>query len=218
MTKNGSDLLYAVLGIQEGDPGFTAVFHTLNQLGTASQIGAAFWQIETHLTFEEAFKRVNTSMLDRRIDSSASLLMLDTEGGQARWHLRQPLADLIRAQWRFQNNLLISFTSPPSLSPVDAPQYNKALLERMMQLGSWAPISKNLWYISTSCKTNDAFHFLTESLSAGDRISVLDSNGNVAFWHQAESAQPQRDDRKATATDRNALHGAEKWDLPKSTG
>ncbi len=203
MMQTGMDPFYIVLGIEEADPGFSAVFNALQTLGDPKPAGAAFWQLYTPHSFEDVFKTINTSMLDRRIDSSASLLLLAPALGQARWHLRQPLADLIRGQWQFQNNLLVSFQraqssiknpNPVQISGNGAPRqvtsdtqptpYNHALLERMMQLGNWAPISKNLWYISTSSSTRDAFYFLTATLEQEERISILDGDGNVAYWQQ----------------------------------
>ncbi|MFK7846790.1 MAG: hypothetical protein AB8G77_15925 [Rhodothermales bacterium] len=168
--------LYVALDIQESDPGFAVVCPAITGLGKSAKIGPSFWQLETELTSVDAFKQINASMMDRRIDSHATLMLLDPSNGEAKWHLRQPMAELIRTYWGYQNNLLISFNLK------DGQAGNRKFIERMTQLGVWAPLSKTIWYISSSYKSADAFHFLTGALEAGSGFSMLDGRGNIALW------------------------------------
>ena len=178
MKQKRHKYLYVALGIQESDPGFAVVSPTLSALGQASKISASFWQIKSTYSAEEAFKQINTSMLDRRIDGSATLMLLDPASGQAHWHLRQPLSDLIKSYWDYQNNLFVSF------APWDGHQNGPSFFERVTRLGMWAPISKTIWYVSTSIAAKDAFHYLIDVLEHGDRLSLLDSHGDIAFWQE----------------------------------
>lgn len=188
MKKKASHCLYLALGIQESEPGFAVVSPVIGELGKTQKIGASFWKINTPFASEEAFKQINASMVDRRIDSSAALMLLDPANGSAKWHLQQPMADLINTYWDYQNNLFVSF------SLQDAGQNRQAFFERLMHLGIWAPLSKTIWYLSSAFSSNDAFHYLVGALKSGEGISVLDSKGNIAFWQagpHAASASPK---------------------------
>lgn len=185
MKKKASHCLYLALGIQESEPGFPVVSPVIGGLGKTQKIGASFWKIHTSFASDEAFKQINASMVDRRIDSSATLMLLDPANGSAKWHLQQPMADLINTYWEYQNNLFVSF----SLN--DAGQGRQAFFERLMHLGIWAPLSKTIWYISSAFSSNDAFHYLVGEIKSGEGISVLDSKGNIAFWQAGPAAMTQ---------------------------
>ena len=117
-------------------------------------------------------------MMDRRIDSGAGLLVLDPITRKAKWHLRQPLSDLIKSHWSFQNNLFISFSLE---DPSSNQQY---VLERITKLGTWAPISKSTWYVSSAVSSKDALYYLLGGLGSGDKLCVFDSAGNQAVWQE----------------------------------
>lgn len=170
--------LYVAMELQEVDPGYRAVSPSIEALGQATPLGTALWQLSTALSLQEAFKRLNGSMMDRRIGAGAGLLVLDPLARHARWHLRQPLSDLIRAQWDYQNNLFISF------SLAEETRNRQALLTHMTRLGIWAPISKTTWYVSSPVSSKDAFRYLLTTLESGDRLCVFDSAGNQAVWRE----------------------------------
>ena len=178
MRQKRHNYLYVALDIQDTDPGFAIVSPAISALGQALKIGASFWQIKSTYSAEEAFKQINASMLDRRIDSGATLMLLDPQSGQARWHLRQPLSDLIKSYWEYQQNLFVSF------SLQDGNEHGRPFFDRMTRLGMWAPVSKTIWYISTAYTTKDAFHYLIGSLENGDRLALLNSQGDIAFWQE----------------------------------
>lgn len=187
MQKKDQKNLYVTIGIPESDPGFSVIKSTLGSFDHTVRIGACLWQIQTAQSLDQVFQTFNANMVDRRIDSSASLLLLDPANSLAKWHLRQPLSDLIASQWSYQNNLLISF----SLGEGGA---NAKLYERITQLGIWAPLSKTVWYVSSPNTSQDAFHYLLGGLSKGDSLSILDGNGNVALWQQSVFYEVQPDD------------------------
>ena len=171
-------MLYIALGLQEMDPGYPTVLPAIESLGTATLIGTGLWYLQSKHTMQEAFTKINTSMMDRRIDSYAGLLVLDPATRFAKWHLRQPLSDLMQSHWEFQNNIFISFT-------LTNPDHNqRAVLERITRLGNWAPISKTTWYVSTSYTSKDALHYVLGALGSGDKLCVFDSAGNQAVWQE----------------------------------
>ena len=184
MLKTAQKDLFVTVGIPESDPGFSVIKSTLRSFDQAIRIGACLWQIKTSQKTEEVFQTFNAGMLDRRIDSSAALLLLNPLSGEAKWHLRQPLSDLIASHWQYQNNLLISVT------PGSESKNNQALYERITQLGMWAPLGKTVWYVSSPNKTQDAFHYLLSGLGSGDSLSILDGKGNVALWQQSSGPPP----------------------------
>jgi len=171
--------LYVSLGLQEKDPGYLDVTPTIESLGQITPLSSALWYLVSPHDIQEAFQAINTSMMNPRIDSSAGLLLLDPATGYAKWHLRQPLSDLLDAHWGYQNNIFISF----SLKAAEKNQ--QMILNRIAQIGPWAPISRTTWYVSSSISTKDAFHYMLHDLEGGDRLCVFDSQGNQAVWMES---------------------------------
>ena len=170
--------LYVALGLQEKDPGYKTVRPVIESLGPVVPLGTALWHLRSKQDLKESFRLINTSMMDRRIDSSAGLLVLDPVNRFAKWHLKQPLSDLLDAQWTYQNNIFISFS-------LQKPGKNQQqILERITQLGTWAPISKTTWYVSASISSKEAFYYMLGALETGDKICVFDSTGNQAVWQE----------------------------------
>ena len=170
--------LYVALGLQEKDPGYKAVCPVIESLGPSVALGTALWHLRSKQDLQESFRRINLSMMDRRIDSTAGLLVVDPAARFAKWHLRQPLSDLLDAQWTYQNNVFISFS-------LYQPENNQQkVLDRITQLGTWAPISKTTWYVSSSISSKDAFYFMLGALESGDKLCVFDSTGNQAVWQE----------------------------------
>ena len=98
-----------------------------------------------------------------------------------KWHLRQPLSDLLDAHWGYQNNIFISFS-------LKAAEKNQQIhpINRIAQIGPWAPISRTTWYVSSSISTKDAFHYMLHGLESGDQaMYVFDSQGNQAVWMES---------------------------------
>lgn len=175
-TSNTLHSLYITLGLDEQEAGYRIVAQATDSLGERTQVTPSLWQVKTLKDLDCAFKEINTSMLDRRIDSYSSLLVLDPTTREARWHLRQPLSDLLSAYWDYQNNVFISF----SLS--NTPNKQKQLIQCITELGIWAPLSKTIWYLSTTTSSKKVFQSLLNVLDAGDQLCVFDSHGQLALW------------------------------------
>lgn len=171
--------LYVAVGLQEQDVGYPLVVGATESFGERKPLTNSLWKVITHYDLDIAFKEINTSMLDRRIDSYSSLLVFDSVSGKAKWHLRQPLSDLISAYWNYQNNVFISFS-------LDHPSTNlKQLIQRITKEGIWAPLSKNLWYLSTNTPSKLLFQSLLNPLEIGDQLCVFDSRGQLAIWNDS---------------------------------
>ena len=171
-------ILYVALGLQEMDPGYPTVSPAIESLGETTRLNTDLWYVQTPHSLQEAFRQINTSMMNPRIDSNAGLLVLDPVSRYALWHLKQPLSDLIGAHWEYQNNLFISFAL------VDSARNRRLVLDSITRLGTWAPISRTTWYVSSAVSTKDAFHYLVQGLESGDRLCVFDNAGNQALWQE----------------------------------
>lgn len=170
--------LYVALGLQEKDPGYKTVRPVIESLGPSVYLGTALWHLRSKQGLKGSFQLINQSMMDRRIDSRAGLLVLNPSTRFAKWHLRQPLSDLLDAQWTYQNNIFISFS-------LQDPESNlQPVLDRITKLGAWAPISKTTWYISSSYSSKEAFYYMLGVLKSGDKLCVFDSTGNQAVWQE----------------------------------
>ncbi len=178
--------LYVAVGLEEPDPGFQSVARAVEALGVCTPIDPSLWHVQTKYMLEEVFRQLNTSMMDRRIDSDSGLLVLDPNTGQAKWHLKQPLSDLIQAHWAYENNLFISF------SLKHREQNHRDLIDLITRLGIWAPISKSTWYVSSEHTVKDAFPWLTAPLMPGDQLCLFDNTGSLAIWQEGASPPSDR--------------------------
>jgi len=175
-TSHNQHSLYVTLGLDEQEVGYQIVSQATDTLGERTQITPSLWQVKTLKNLDCAFKEINTSMLDRRIDSYSSLLVLDPVSKDARWHLRQPLSDLLSAYWDYQNNVFISF------SVGDTSNKQQRIIQCITELGIWAPLSKTIWYLSTTTSSKKVFQSLLNVLDPGDQLCVFDSHGQLALW------------------------------------
>lgn len=169
--------LYVALGLQEHEIGYPIVAEASQAIGKRKVLTPSLWQLSTSFGIDDAFKTLNISMMDRRIDSYSSLLVFNPISGQAKWHLRQPLSDLVSAHWTYQNNVFISF------SLMESSQNHKPIIQCITRLGIWAPLSKSTWYLSTAFSSKHVFQSLLSLLDVGDQLCVFDSKGQLAIWH-----------------------------------
>ena len=169
--------LYVVLGLLEEELGYSVVAQAIRSQGKRKVLTPSLWQLTTTHGLNHLFKALNASMLDRRVDSNGSLFVLDPRSGKAKWHLGQPLSDLITAHWAFQNNIFVSFSlGNPS-------QNQKPFFYSLTQLGIWAPLSKTTWYLSTIHSSKHVFQSLLSLLNTGDQLCVFDNHGQLALWY-----------------------------------
>ena len=172
------DGLYVAIGLEEEDAGYPVIVQATDTLGDGTLLAPSLWYVKTKHTLDEAFLHMNTSMLDRRIDGHTSLVVLDPYAKHAKWHLRQPLSDLLCAHWHFEHNVFIAFTLR------DPKRRQNRLVQCITGLGVWAPISRTMWYLSTTCSSKDVFQRLLSAVEEGDHLCVFDSAGNVATWQE----------------------------------
>ena len=174
--------LYVALGLQIQDAGYHIVADAAESIGKRMALTPSLWHVLTGYGLDDAFKEINTSMLDRRIDSYSSLLVINPTSGHAKWHLRQPLSDLITAHWAYEHNIFVSF----SLAGSDLKYQH--LIQCITKLGIWAPLSKDMWYLSTPASSKNVFQALLSVLDIGDQLCVFDSRGQIASWHNGSPA------------------------------
>jgi len=198
--------LFIALGMQRQDPGYELVAETVQSLGKATQFHEALWHVNAAYSIDKAFKEVNKSMLDRRIDGETGLLMIDPNNLRAKWYLSLEVSAILNACWLQRANLFISFNSH------EARVTESRIVRDIQALGTWAPISKSIWYVSSVYSSKDAFQILTGSLETGDRLIVFDAAGNIAFWDNEPGRMsvqlPHQDD---TRPDRASIHSSNTW-------
>ncbi len=177
--------LFVAIGLDANEPGHRRIAETVQSLGPATPYHESLWRVNSLHGLDKAFKQVNTSMIDRRIDGTAGLLMIDPNAGYVKWHLRRPIADMIKGCWHQDNNLFISFTLQ---NP--AANYDRVMAD-VQALGFSAPIGKFIWYSSSNYTSKEAFRILISSMDAGDELVVFDERGNMALWHDGHSQAAQ---------------------------
>ena len=173
--------LYVAIGLDEEEAGYPIVSQAADRLGDRIALTSSLWHITTQLSLQDAFREINSSMVDRRIENHTSLLVVDPVSNYSKWHLRQPLSDLMCAHWNFENNLFISFALH------DVPQKRNPLFQCLTGLGTWAPLSRTIWYLSTSHSSKDVFQQLLHTIDTGDQLCVFDSQGHLAIWQDGEA-------------------------------
>lgn len=177
--------LFIAIGLSAHEPGHKRIAETVQSLGPSIPYHESLWRVNSMHDMDKAFKQINTSMIDRRIDGTAGLLMLNANEGHVKWHLHPQLSEMIKMSWHQRNNLFISFT-------LHNPQANYARVSADIQaLGMSAPIGKSIWYSSSAYSSKEAFQILISSMDAGDELMVFDERGNMALWHDGHSRAAQ---------------------------
>ena len=173
--------LYIAIGLEEEDVGYPVVSQATDELGDRIALTSSLWHVSTRVSLHDAFRTINSSMLDRRIDYKTSLVILNPSDNHSKWHLRQPLSDLMYAHWDFENNIFISFALHDTLKK------QKPLVHCLTGLGTWAPLSRTVWYLSTAYSSKEVFQKLLYTIGPGDQLCVLDSKGHLAIWQDGKS-------------------------------
>lgn len=169
--------LYIALGLREQDPGYEDVTEAIASLGASTPLHEGLWHLQTNKSIKDIFRKVNTSMLDRRIDGDTGLLVLETGSATAQWYLRRPVSGILEAMWGQKNDLFISFTLH------DSDANYESILQDLQALGDAIAIGKNIWYLSSAYSSKEAFQILIGRMDRGDQLLVFDSAGNRATWH-----------------------------------
>ncbi len=174
--------LFVALGLGAHEPGHMRVAETVQSLGNWTPYHESLWRVNSRHDLDKSFKQINSSMIDRRIDGTAGLLMLDPNEGYVKWHLRRDISDVLRGCWHMRNNIFIAFT-------LENPAANyRRIVSDIQALGLSAPIGKSIWYSSASYTSKEVFRILISSMDSGDELMVFDHRGNIALWHDGHGA------------------------------
>lgn len=177
--------LFVAIGLGAHEPGHLRVAETVQSLGAWTPYHESLWRVNSLHDLDKSFKQINSSMIDRRIDGTAGLLVLDPNAGYVKWHLRRPVSDVLRCCWHRNNNIFIAFT-------LENPEHNyERIVSDIQALGISAPIGKSIWYSNASYTSKEAFQILISSMGAGDELMVFDHRGNIALWHDGHNAAAQ---------------------------
>lgn len=177
--------LFVAIGLDVHEPGHPRVAETVQSLGNCTPYHESLWRVNSQHDLDKSFKQINSSMIDRRIDGTAGLLVLDPNAGYVKWHLRRSVSDVLRGCWHRNNNIFIAFT-------LENPGANyERVVSDIQALGISAPVGKSIWYSSASYTSKDVFRILISSMDAGDELMVFDHRGNIALWHDGHNAAAQ---------------------------
>ncbi len=185
--------LFVAVGLGAHEPGHMRVAETVQSLGNWTPYHESLWRVNSQHDLDKSFKQINSSMIDRRIDGTAGLLMIDPNEGYVKWHLRRDISDVLRGCWHINNNIFIAFT-------LENPALNyEHIVSDIQTLGFSAPIGKSIWYSSASYTSKEVFRILISSMDSGDELMVFDHRGNIALWHDGHGAAARAYRERASA-------------------
>lgn len=190
---------YVICDIEKTNPGYGLVEQAIACLGTFRQVHDTIWLLRSSYPSADVFQTINRSLLDRRIDSGTTLFVLEAGKGEAHWYLRQPLSDLLEANWAHNNNLFVAYT-------LKRPDVNRErIAHRISSLGSWAAVTKRVWYINAACSAKQAFQVIADSVERGDRLCVLDHRGQVVTLQDVSEPAGSEGQTSSPRNDRPAI-------------
>ena len=168
--------VYVALGLHAQDPGYELVTASFQDLGICTPLHESLWMIHSHDALDKLFKRINTSMIDRRIGSSSGLLVMDPHTTRIKWYFSRYISAVLDLHWNQRNDYFIAFK-------LRDPRVNfEPLYYDIKALGASTPISRSLWYVNSVYTAREVFQLLIGRMEAGDQLCILDSEGNVATW------------------------------------
>ena len=171
-----NNTVYVALGMHEQDPGYTLVANSLQDMGTCTRLHESLWMVHVEDALDSVFKKVNKSMMDRRIGSSTGLLAMDPHTTRTRWYFSRYISTVLDLHWNQRNDFFIGFK-------LRDPRVNfEPLYYDIKALGASTPISRALWYVNSVYSPREVFQLLIGRMEAGDQLCILDSSGNVATW------------------------------------
>ena len=165
------------LGMRAGDMGYRHVLHAISRLGKVAHFNEGLLFLETTLSIDQAFKRINQSIIDPRIPSDVGLLILDTRLTHAKWYLNREISEVLIGHWHDRTNLFVCHDNCA----------NQKLVYDINALGLAVPISEHIWYVSTTYSPREAYQILSSSREEKDRLTVFDANGRVRSWQSERS-------------------------------
>ena len=168
---------FVAIGMRAGDMGYRHVLHAISRLGDVAHFNEGLLYLQTTMSIDLAFKRINKSIIDPRIPSDISLLILNQSQAQAKWYLNKEVSDILILHWHSESNLFVCTDNCA----------NKQLIYDINALGLAVPISEQTWYVSTNYSPEDAYKILANAKEPGDRLTLFDAAGRIKTW-QTERA------------------------------
>ena len=168
--------VFVALGLHEHDPGYGLVTASFEELGNCTPLHESLWLIDAEKDLNQVFKKINKSMLDRRIGSNSGFLVLNPHDGRTKWYFSQFISAVIDANWNIRNNFFVAFRLNNPLSNF------KPLYDDLLALGTATPLSRSLWFVNSTYSAKEAYQLLIGRMEEGDQLCILDSDGHVATW------------------------------------
>ena len=101
--------VFVALGLHEHDPGYEHVTQSFQELGTCTALHESLWLIHAKRDLNHVFKKINTSMMDRRIGSNSGHLVLNPHNGCTKWYFSSYISSVIDTNWNIRNNFFVAF-------------------------------------------------------------------------------------------------------------
>ena len=163
------------IGLGVSDPGYAPVMSGIRTLGKVAHLNEGILHLQTSCSIERAFKKINALLVDSRVDSGTSLVVIEPKSGQAKWYLGLDVSGILNVHWRNRRkNLFVCLKS------IKAPRAR--FLQDLQVLGKVARISKSVWYVNSIYSTRDAYRVLSGNIHEGDRLTVFDDSGAIQTW------------------------------------
>ena len=173
--------VFVALGLQEHDPGYSIVVDAMQQLGKCTCLHESLWLVQGSHSLPQLFKKINTSMMDRRIGSANGVFLLNANERMAKWYFSPLISEVLNAYWSYRHSFFVACKLRNHQPNEDS------IFSDIRALGTWTPISKSLWYINSAYTSKEAFQILISRMDKGDQLCILDSTGNVATWQDRSS-------------------------------
>jgi|GEM_PF-1837728 len=168
--------VFVALGLHEQDPGYKLVIDSFDELGSCTALHESLWLVHAKENLNKVFKKINKSMLDRRIGSHSGFLVLNPHEGRTKWYFSQYISRVIDLNWNIRNNFFVAFK-------LQDPRANfKHLYDDLRTIGTSTPLSRALWYVNSAYSAKEVYQLLIGRLEAGDQLCILDSDGHVVTW------------------------------------
>ena len=156
-----ADSLCIALGMGAEDPTYPALMETIETMGKAVVLGEGLFRLDTGHSIDNVFARINERLIDPRMDSGVGLVVIDPQGGRAKWYLSLEASALLNRCWRHRNNLFIS-----------------GAVYSVQELGPATHIGASLWYVSSRFTPAQAQEILSEK--SDSPVTIIDAVGYVA--------------------------------------
>lgn len=187
--------LFIALGLRIEEPGYGFVMEHIKSLGEIAHFNEGVVHIQTRFNIDRTFKKINEFLVNSRVDSNTSLVVLEPKTRKAKWYLGLGASGVLNTHWRnTRTNLFVCLNSEK--------EPKQRFLHDLHVLGKAVRISKTMWYVNSIYSPRDAFRLLSSHLHKGDRLTVFDDAGGIKTW-QTEAGRatvqvPTKEDPRPT--------------------